>query len=486
VLAALLLIHSVSVPGTQLDVKLATQVGQPYDAATVERDVRTLYSMGRFRDVRVETVEGDEGPDIIFHVTAEPQYPLHEVRIRPHTFGLQISLPAGTVVSQPRANELAQLAQKQLVERGYARAKVTASLEPVPGGKTDVMLDVVPGEALRLKATGDPTVKPPKWYSTAAVESHAARLRSIWVAKGYFDARITTSEELGAKHAMVDFRVDPGPFYHPIDTKTLCSSLFTERRAAERKGILDFQPITDEDGNYRIEQGRSYTVGQIKFVGSTHYSDAVIRKQFLLDEGVPLDSWVLRQSVVRLNRAGMFEPVDERQVHLQTDERTGIANIVVNLTERKRGAWNFGGPVPITGSISARLPSFGSGIFEGSTYTASFNAVAYSTILKLATNRKFLPVFSLDRPFTPGTGWLSGISIAPQLGPQWIGISYAITQLEQRLGPVLAGTRVPDLPYTLSRSSGDVPMLCEAPKPKLHIPRIAAGMALGLLKTLTN
>ena len=49
--AAALIIHSVAVPGTQLDVKLATQVGQPYDAATVEKDVRYLWSLGRFDDV---------------------------------------------------------------------------------------------------------------------------------------------------------------------------------------------------------------------------------------------------------------------------------------------------------------------------------------------------------------------------------------------------------------------------------------------------
>lgn len=466
--------------------KLATQVGQPYDAATLQSDVKTLYSIGRFRDVRVETVDGAEGADVIFHVTPEPQYPLHEVRMRPHTFGLQVSLPPGTIVTEPRARELATLAREQLVAKGYARAQVTSSLEPAPGGKADVVLDVVPGEALRLRATGDPTLKPPKWYSNAAVESHAARLRSIWVGKGYFDARVTTSELFGAKEAYVDFRVDPGQFYHPIDTKNLCSCLFAERRKSERKGVLDFQPTIDEDANYRIEEGRPYTVGRITFNGSKHYSDSVIRKQFLLDEGVPLDSWMLRQSVVRLNRAGMFDPVDEHQVHIQTDEKTGIANIVVNLTERKRGMWNLGGPVPLTGSISARLPSFGSGVFEASTYRASFNAVAYSTILKLATNRKFLPVFSLDRPFTPGTGWLSGISFAPQLGPQWIAISYAVTQLEQRLGPVLAGTRVPDLTYTMHHGSDDIPMLCEAPQPKLHIPRMVAGMGLGLLRTLAN
>jgi hypothetical protein len=66
VLAALLLIRSVSIPGTQLDVTLATQVGAPYDASVIARDVRTLWSIGRFGDVRAETVEREDGADVVF------------------------------------------------------------------------------------------------------------------------------------------------------------------------------------------------------------------------------------------------------------------------------------------------------------------------------------------------------------------------------------------------------------------------------------
>jgi outer membrane protein insertion porin family len=460
-------------------------VGQPYDAATVAKDVRMLWSAGRFRDVHVETVENESGTDVIFRVTPEPQYPLHEVRVRPHSFGLQIALAPGTLITQPRANDLALNAMRQLNERGYARAKVTASVQQLHNGKADVFLDVVPGEALRLRAVGDPSLKPPKWYSSAAVENHAARLRSLWATKGYYDVRVTTGEQLFAKEAVVNFRVEPGRFYHPIDTKTICGCLFEERRKSERQGILDFQASLDENGKYTIEKGREYTVGRIRFIGHSHYTDTAIRKHFLLDEGVPMDSWLLRQSVVRLNRSGMFEPLDEHQVHIATNATTGIADVTVNLTERKRGAWSFSGPFPLSGSVSMRLPAWGSGIAELSSYTASLNALAYSTILKAATNRTFAPVFSIDRPFTPGNGWLSGFSISPQLAPQIMVIHYISTQLLERLGPKLAGTRVPDLPVSLERPNGDVPILCEAPKPRMHALRMGAGIALQFVRTLT-
>jgi outer membrane protein insertion porin family len=479
-LAAVLLIRSISVPGAPLDVKLATQVGAPYDASTIARDVRTLWSIGRFRDVQVETAEHDGAADVIFRLTPEPQYPLREIRLRPRAFDIHLSMPAATLVTQSRANQLAAVARKQLEQRGYARAKVTASLEAAPGGKADVALDIVPSEALKLKAWGDASLRAPRWYSPSAVEAHAARLRSRWIAAGYFDAQVVTSTELLEKRAVVGFRVEPGRFYHKLDTRTMCGCLFQERRTAERAGILDFDVTVAEDGTWSVERGRPFTVGRIRFQGHVHSSDAIIRRHFLLDEGERFDSWLLRQSIVRLNRSGMFELLDERQVHIAANEQTGVADITVSLTERKRGAWSFSGPLPVSASISTRLPRW-------STYTLSFNALAYSTILKLASNRRFLPVLALERPFTPGGGWLSAFAFAPQLRPQWIALHYAGAQLEGRLGPWLAGTRPPDLAVTMARPSGDAAgILCEAPKPRLRAFRIGAGLALGLVRTVTN
>lgn len=479
-LAALLLIRSVSVPGTQLDVKLLTQVGAPYDAATVARDVRWLWSTGRFRDIRVEAVPDRGGTDVIFRVTPEPLYPVREVKLRPNAFGLQISLPPGTPVSQPRARELAAGALRQLKQRGYAHARVTASLAPAGRGRADVVLDLSPGEQLRLKPVGDASLRAPRWYSPEAVEAHAARLRAHYVAQGYFDARVLTGEEQRGQSMLVDFHVEPGRFYHPLDTRVLCGCLFAERRRAERAGVLDFDVTVDESGAWSVARGRAYTVGRIRFLGATHYSDASIRRHFLLDEAAPLDSWLLRQSIVRLNRTGWFEPLDEAGVHLRADERTGIAGITVNLTERKRGAWNFSGPLPLVASIGMRVPA-------AATYTAGFQTVAYSMILKLAANRRFLPVFSLARPFTPGGGWLSGFAFAPQMGAKWIGLHYAGEQVEGRLGPALAGARPPGIAAAMPRPDGDsAPVFCPPPRPRWPAARTAAGFALGIARTLLN
>ena len=486
-LAAILLIHSVSVPGTTLEVNLATQVGQPYDAATIDRDVKTLWTLGKFHDISVETVNSEEGADVVFHVTREPQYTIRDIRLKPNTFGVQLTIPPGTMLTEVQAQQVANSAKKQLNEKGYSTAKITWAFTPVGGGRHDLILNVVPGESPKLKLTGETFLHPrPKVYSAEAIDQYSARLQSHYIAQGYYDARVNTNEEIKGKEAHVNFVVNRGDLYTPIDMKTVCGCLFDQRREAEKKGVLDFNVRMDESLEPQVDLGKPYTVGRITFLGHKRYSDSLIRSHFLLDEGVPLDNMLLRKSVARLNASNLFEPVDEHGVHIITDAKTGTADIVVNLVERKRNYWNFAGPLPLTASLGARLPAWGKGVLELSTYSVSFNLLAFSTILKLTTARRFLPVLSLERSFMPGAGLLSGFAYSPQIPWKYSVMNYGFTQVEQRLTPKLAGARGPDIVIAFQRPKGEASLLCEAPQPRFRVLRVGATIGLHAVRTLSS
>jgi outer membrane protein insertion porin family len=382
-------------------------VGQPYDAATLSKDVKWLWGLGRFSDVRVDTAENEDGVDVVFHVTTEPRYGLRDVRFEPHSFGLEITIPPGTLLTQAMAQQVATSARTQLIERGYPDATVNWRFVPA-GSRFDLIVSVDAGKQARHRPKDPPL---------------------------------------------------------PAAPRALCDTLFAERRESEREGILDFSASLDDSGVPSIERGPSYTLGRLTFYGHHHYSDALIRSHFLIDEGDPLDMFKLRQSVVRLNRAGLFDTLDEHQVHVTPNDSTGTADVTIYLHERKRHAWSFSGPVPMTASITGRVIG---------TYALGFHLVAFSTILKLATNKRLLPVFSAERAFTPGQGWWSGISFAPQLGLRGTVLSYASTQFQQRLLPVLAGTRAPDLTV----SKGDDTLLCKYPKPRFFVARTGASLVL--------
>src|SRR5579872_2359949 len=334
------MVTSVTVPGTGLEVKLATQVGLPYDAPTIAADVRYLWGLARFDDIRVETADRDGGVAVIFRVTISPHRVLHEVRILPNTFGLDVKVPVGTPITPLSAYQIAMEAQRQLNQEGYQNAHVRYELAPAIKGEVDLRLTLDIGKAIRVKQVrleGDSSFRdnlqalrirritpgiPYLWdgwrllpsYSPEAVDSEIAHLRSLYLAKGFFDAQVRPGAiDIHGKNARVAIVASPGRRYS-LDPG-LCTTLFLERREAERQGVLGFSARIDSHhlkNQPSLELGRSYRVGRIEFTGNHHYRDATIRSNFLIAEGAPFDEYLLRKSIARLNRAMLFENVDAK------------------------------------------------------------------------------------------------------------------------------------------------------------------------------
>jgi outer membrane protein insertion porin family len=370
-------------------------------------------------------------------------------------------------------------------------------------------------------------------YNRDAVDTDLNRLRSLYMSKGYFDANVRfDGATIHDNSAIVTVDVQSGPQYrvrewtvtgtrvpmapvHPSDgvlrAGNLCSCLFTAHRDAERRGVLDFSaklnmrradggPDTSPaaDLTASVTEGRPYRVGRVRFTGNRRYTDASVRRNLLLDEGDWLNRRLLHKSIARLNQTLQFEPLDENSIGIRPHPRTGEADIDIRLTERNRRAWSISGPLgtmsfagPLQASISSRLPPWGQGMFELSTYAASLSLLAFSNpllpLLSITSKRHLLLVLALERPFTPGEGWRSGFVIAPQMGGRQSAMSYAVAQLQHRLLPVLTGDRglETELPVIMERPQGDATLLCAPPKPRLSGLRIAAAMLVQFLGAFT-
>src|SRR5690348_13751380 len=331
------IVQSVLVRGTHRFVDLATQVGQPFNAETIRKDVRALWGTGRFADIQADAEHGPAGASVLFRLTEAPERRLRKVIIEPSSYGLHLALAEGDFISRPRAESAALDASRLLQRQGYPDAHVSFDLTPVENGRADLRLAVHPGDTRKVKRVefmGDPGLPPHElqhslhalrtrrilgWplypaYSSEAVESDLARIRSLYFSRGYFDANARVEEASAQSMAI---RIEPGPRYdlssNPLPA---CSCLLAARRAAEREGILDFGATlhvsTSGDTavwSLDLQRGRAYRVGRIVFSGNHHFSDAAIRRNFVLNEGELLDEQLLRRSVARLNRTGLFEPI---------------------------------------------------------------------------------------------------------------------------------------------------------------------------------
>ncbi|MCU1273619.1 MAG: outer membrane protein/protective antigen OMA87-like protein, partial [Bryobacterales bacterium] len=556
------LVKSVAVHGANPPVKLATQEGRPYDATAIEQDVRALWSTGRFEDIRVESTADREGVSVIFHLVNAPEMQLHEIRIEPSSFGLHPKIAEGTVVTRSRAFEIALEARKHLNAEGYTKAWVDHDLLPSSGRKVDLRLTVHAGEPVNVKEVelrGNPGLDvrelsramrathirrvfpkiPGVWdgwrlfpaYNPEAVNADLNRLRSLYLSKGYFDASVQlASTEIHGTAAKVSIAVESGPRYQvrewtvagsgvaptqvsprdgTLQSHDLCTCLFTARREANRRGVLDFDVRLDirrtadspgampaADLTAGVEEGQPYRIRRIEFTGNHRYGDATVRRNLLLNEGQLLDERLLRRSIERLNQNTQFEHVDETDVSIQRNQNTGEADVVIGLRERKHRAWAISGPLgplsfagPLTGSLSTRLPPWGQGLLELSTYTASVSLVAFANplapFLSVASKRLFLPTLVLERAYSPAEGWKSGFFLAPQLGWSPSVLHYATTQIEHRILTALTRDSglEPELPVTVENRNV---MFCEPPTPRSAKVAKALTVALQLLGAIAR
>jgi outer membrane protein insertion porin family len=493
--------------GANPDVKLATQVGRPFSIQSIDEDMRSIWSLGRFDDIRVETAEQDGGTAVLFHVVASPALRLHDVRIEPSSYALTIKPPEGTLLNAMRAHLIAEQARMQLEQHGYVGAKVDYEFVPFAKGIADLKLNVRAADPVRVRTvdfSGDTFLNPRRelralhtrrilfWklapsYSEQAVRSDVAHILSLYLSNGYLDARVRAEEpEFQSNGARFAITIEAGERYQ-LQNPISCADLFAQRREAQRQGVLDFDVRARfEDGEMKTvaDRGPAYSVGRINFSGHHHHCDLTIRKNFVLNEAEPFDEYKLRKSIARLNRTSFFQPIDVKDVLISPHESTGVADVTVRLTERKRGKWSFSGPVgpvsiggPLNASISSRVPGLAS-------FTASMSLIALAhPIVPVIPVKKFMPVAALERPFDPGNALLTGFVVAPQLGWPATAISYAASQLKQRLGPVLTGDRglVTELPVTIETRTGEKTIYCEPPDPKFWPLRRAAGIGLQII-----
>ena len=231
-----------------------------------------------------------------------------------------------------------------------------------------------------------------------------------------------------------------GAAAQPVELESvrqMCACLLEARRIAESQGRIDFSVAveTSEDVppigvTAHLRMGPQYVVGRIDFTGHVNVNDSTLRRAFTLRERELFDVGKLRRSLARLNDIGLTAPVTLADVVVTRRPDGVTADMTIPLRKRGWRSWSLSGPiVPGLGSyqasISSRLPVWGRGALDASTYLVTLNvlALARPSLGILSVLSKAPPVVLLERPYLPGQGWLSGFAVSPQLSP-WTTVTH--------------------------------------------------------------
>jgi hypothetical protein len=277
--------------------------------------------------------------------------------------------------------------------------------------------------------------------------------------------------------------------------EALCASLLEMRRVAESEGRLDFSVVAEVSGSRasldvtpRVHLGSAYGVGRITFSGHHTINDSTLRRALTLRERAVFDVGKLRRSLERINAIGLTEPLTVADVMVARHADGATADLIIPLRERRRRWWSLSGPIiPGLGtyhaSISSRLPAWGRGLFDASTYYVTFNALGLVRPLAAILPRGSRPLaIALERPHLPGQDWLSGFALSPQLSPAATVAHYGRTHASRFIGAVLEEFPIESMlvPITDADQIGASHLVCSPPRSKWRWVRRGARTALDI------
>ena len=259
-------------------------------------------------------------------------------------------------------------------------------------------------------------------------------------------------------------------FTGPSAVDALCACLLDARRSAEAQSRLDFTAEVEFAGaggpvdmTARIWMGSAHAVGRINFAGHFGINDSTLRRVMTIYERDRLDVGQLRRSLARINDIGVFEPFTLADISIVYRDDGVTADLTIPLRERKRRWWSVSGPVlpgigSLRASVASRLPPWGRGIFEATTYFISLNVAGFAK-----------PFLALGRPVIPGQELLSGFAISPALSPRAMLMHYGRTHFARASGTMLDGEWIDPLavPVTSAGPLEAEPLICVPPKPRL-------------------
>jgi len=202
--------------------KVKTHAGEELSTVTLNEDLKRLYGLGYFTDVRIEQEETAEGVNVLFVVSEKPV--LSTIKIegnkKVHTDQIKKEMQSviGDFVDQKRVRDDVDAVRKLYEKRGFSEAKIDQVLDVDPATNQAVLRVVVDeGEKVRIrdiKVEGNQNLKAGEilkviktkkmswwgWFRSGFLkeddlEEDVERIRALYDENGFSDVEVSTQIE---------------------------------------------------------------------------------------------------------------------------------------------------------------------------------------------------------------------------------------------------------------------------------------------------
>ncbi len=381
-------------------VRLKAHEGQPFKSAVVRDDVKSIYEMGFFDDVKADL----SSDGILTYIVKERPY-IKEVSIQGNSkvsnekIEAALGIKPRTILDRDKVSMGVEKVRKLYNDQGYVSAKVDFAIAEEINNQALVLLDIREGKRLLIQkisfegnhAFSDKKLKKlmatkQKWFLSKIsgrgvldrdiLTNDIARLSNHYFDHGYIDHKIDEPMILRGKKGIKiviriqekeEYRVgkvevggelveDPEGLLKKVKLTT--GQIFrgsrlrediqtlTETYANEGFAFARVDPVTrvnrqkrEVDVAFLIKRGPPVHFNRIVIAGNTKTRDKVIRREIRAAEQELVSVGKIKASENALNRTGYFENV---ALTTKKTNRPGEVDLHVDVKEGRTGSLGGG------------------------------------------------------------------------------------------------------------------------------------------------
>jgi len=153
-------VDSIDVNGNQRIEKEAilaairTTKGDRLDYERLDKDLRAVYKMGFFKDVKIETEEGPTGMTVTLHVTEKPSIGKIVIqgnkKVKEEKLEEELGIKLYTILDQNEVKQSVNRLREYYKQKGYYNVDIVEKIEPIPNNQVLVRYEITENEKVYI------------------------------------------------------------------------------------------------------------------------------------------------------------------------------------------------------------------------------------------------------------------------------------------------------------------------------------------------
>ena len=160
-IAGVVLVESVNVKGNQRIEKdailavIGTKKGEGRDYAQLDKDLRAVYKMGFFTDVKIETEEGPKGTTVTLNVTEKPSIGKIVIqgnkKEKEEKLKEELGIGLYTILDSNEIKQSVNRLREYYKQKGYYNVDIEAKIEPFPNNQVLIRYEISEHEKVYIR-----------------------------------------------------------------------------------------------------------------------------------------------------------------------------------------------------------------------------------------------------------------------------------------------------------------------------------------------